>query len=67
MARLGIPLPVIEKCLNHISGSFAGIVGVYQRHEFAEEKRKALETWGSFVAVLVQDRKPNVVRLARAT
>jgi hypothetical protein len=24
MARLGIQLPVIEKCLNHVSGSFAG-------------------------------------------
>jgi len=34
MARLGIDLPVIERCLNHISGSFAGIVGVYQRHSF---------------------------------
>ena len=28
MARLGINLPVIEKVLNHTSGSFAGIVGV---------------------------------------
>ena len=34
MARLGINLPVIEKVLNHTSGSFAGIVGVYQRHNF---------------------------------
>ena len=29
MARLGIPLAVIEKVVNHTSGSFAGIVGVY--------------------------------------
>jgi len=28
MARLGINLPVIERVLNHVSGSFAGIVGV---------------------------------------
>ena len=34
MARLGIALPVIEKVVNHSSGSFAGIVGVYQRHHF---------------------------------
>ena len=46
MARLGIDLPVIEKVLNHSSGSFAGIVGVYQRHDFAEEKRAALEGLG---------------------
>jgi integrase len=54
MARLGISLSVIEKVLNHVSGSFAGIVAVYQRHEFAEEKRAALEKWASHVERLVR-------------
>jgi integrase len=64
MAQLGVNLPVIEKVLNHTSGSFGGIVAVYQKHEFAEEKRAALETWGSFVADLVGNRpRRNVVRL----
>ena len=52
MARIGILLPTIEKVLNHSSGSFAGIVGVYQRHDFAEEKRRALEAWARHVAAL---------------
>ena len=64
MARLGINLPVIEKVLNHTSGSFAGIVGVYQRHNFSDEKRHALERWGAHVADLVSGRRSqNVVRL----
>lgn len=64
MARLGINLPVIEKVLNHTSGSFGGIVGVYQRHEFADEKRRALDAWGSFVAELVDGKQgSNVVAL----
>jgi integrase len=50
MARLGVNLPVIERILNHVSGSFAGIVGVYQRHEFADEKRAALQLWADHVA-----------------
>jgi integrase len=54
MARLGVNLPVIERVLNHVSGSFAGIVGVYQRHEFAEEKRAALEKWAEHVERLVR-------------
>jgi integrase len=54
MARLGINLPVIERVLNHVGGSFAGIVSVYQRHEFAEEKRAALEKWADHVERLVQ-------------
>ena len=65
MARLGINLPVIEKVLNHSSGSFGGIVGVYQRHNFSDEKRHALERWGAHVADLVSGRRSqNVVTLS---
>jgi integrase len=62
--KKGINLPVIEKVLGHASGSFAGIVGVYQKHSFADEKRNALDAWGAFVADLVSDRpRRNIVRL----
>ena len=54
MAGLGVNLPVIEKLLNHVSGSFAGIVGVYQRHDFAEPKRAAMESWAQHVEALVR-------------
>jgi integrase len=56
MAALGVKLPVIEKCLNHVSGSFKGIVGVYQRHEYAAEKRHALQTWADHVDGLVSGK-----------
>jgi integrase len=49
MARLEVALPVIEKVLNHVSGSFAGVAGIYQRHDFAKEKRAALDAWGKHV------------------
>jgi len=44
----------IEKVLNHVSGSFAWTAGIYQRHEFAEEKRAALEKWADHVERLVR-------------
>jgi hypothetical protein len=49
MARLAVSLPVVERVLNHVSGSFAGIVGVYQRHSFAAEMRAAVEVWGQHI------------------
>jgi integrase len=58
MARLGVQLPVIERCLNHVSGSFGGIVGVYQRHEFSAEMRAALDVWATHVAEIVRNQKP---------
>ena len=53
MAKLGVSLVVIEKVLNHVSGSLGGIVGVYQRYEYAEEKRAALQLWADHVERLV--------------
>jgi len=54
LEKLGIKLQVTEAILGHTSGSRAGIVGVYQRHDYAEEKRAALEAWGAYVAALVR-------------
>ena len=63
LQRLGFRLEVIEAVLGHISGSRAGIVGVYQRHAFEDEKRKALEAWARHVIGLVSPGEDNVVPL----
>jgi integrase len=68
MAKMGVQMPVVEKILNHVSGSFAGVAGIYQRHDFADEKKLALELWARHLATIV-DGAPaatNVVELARA-
>lgn len=66
LARLGIAVRVTEACLNHVSGTAAGIVSVYQRHDYADEKRQALEAWARFVSQLVEGKPDNVVRMAAA-
>jgi len=63
MARLGIALPAIEKVINHKSGTFKGVVAVYQHHDFAAEKRAALEAWSRYVDALVNGSPTNVVAL----
>jgi integrase len=66
-ARLGIGLPVVEKLLNHTSGSFRGVTGIYQRFDFASEQRAAVETWARYVEALVTgEAAGNVVELATA-
>jgi integrase len=62
-ARLGFPVQVIEKALNHTSGTFGGIVGVYQRHDYLGERRQALEAWASHIMDVVNGRAENVVPL----
>jgi integrase len=65
LQKLGVRLEVTEAVLNHVSGSRAGIVGVYQRHEYAEEKRAALEAWARRLEAIVTGADAsNIVELA---
>jgi len=57
LQRLGIGLQVVESVLGHVSGSRAGVVGVYQRHQFPVEKRQALEAWAGEIARISADGK----------
>jgi integrase len=49
LQRLGIRLEVTEAVLNHLSGARSGIVGVYQRHHYFDEKQLALTAWAKEV------------------
>lgn len=65
LQKLGVRLEVTEAVLNHVSGSRAGIVGVYQKHDYAAEKRAALSAWAKRVEEIVDgaERLSNVVEL----
>jgi integrase len=53
MQKFGVNLQTVESVLGHTSGSRSGVVGVYQRHDYAKEKRAALDAWGEHVIGLV--------------
>lgn len=42
LARLGTPVHVTEKLLNHVSGTISGVSAVYNRHDYWEEMREAV-------------------------
>jgi integrase len=65
LQKLGVRLEVTEACLNHVGGSRAGIVGIYQRHDWADEKRAALAAWGERLQAIVEGREPasNVIAM----
>ncbi len=69
MAALGFQPHVVERVLNHVSGAQGGLVGVYQRHEYRQERKAAIMAWGARVMEIVNGEAPatNVVRLAAST
>lgn len=42
LASLGVDPIVAERCLNH---RIKGVEGIYNRHQYLDERRKALTLW----------------------
>ena len=64
LQRLGVRFEVTEAVLNHLSGSKSGVAGVYQRHEWTDEKRAALDAWaGHIERIVARANESNVVTL----
>jgi integrase len=54
MQKLGVGLQTVETLLGHTSGSRAGIVKIYQTHDYLKERREAVALWGAHVMSKVQ-------------
>ena len=52
MAKLGVAPHVVERILNHVSGTFGGVAGVYNRFAYLPEMRAALELWARHLSEL---------------
>ena len=59
MSRAGVPTDHAERCLGHVIG---GVRGVYDRHEYLEEKRQGFEALASLVERIVNPQA-NVVAI----
>jgi integrase len=65
MARLNIPPHVVDRILNHTSGTIRGVAAVYNRFAYLEERRAALEAWSIYLSDLLKPTAANVVNLLR--
>ena len=68
LAALGVDSIVADKLLAHRPARLAGVASVYQRHDFAAERARALDAWVVHVLRCADGREAgsNVVALARS-
>lgn len=66
MARLGIAPHVADKALNHTAGTIGGVAAIYNKFQYLDERKSALEAWGRFVGDLVGLGATNATALRRA-
>lgn len=63
LAALGVDPVVAERCLNH---RIKGVEGIYNRHQYFDERRNALELWAGLLVTLELGEKYNVTPIKRA-
>lgn len=49
MARLGIAPHIADKVLNHQTGTLSSTAAIYQRHQFLDERKDALDRWTAHI------------------
>lgn len=61
LAALGVDPHIAERCLNH---KLKGVEGIYNQHDYFDERKKALNEWARLLAALEEGRPDyNVVPL----
>ena len=63
LAALGVDPVVAERCLNH---KIKGVEGIYNRHQYFEERKDALNKWAGLLEALIEGRDYNVTPIAKA-
>ena len=61
LAELGVPEIIAEKVLNHAERNV--LAKIYNRHDYASEKKDALERWARRLHEILEPPPENVVRL----
>jgi integrase len=59
LAGLNIPPHICERCLNH---KIKGVEGIYDRYDYFDERKEALNTWAAVLAGLEDERKVVPIR-----
>lgn len=60
LGALGVEVLIAERCLNH---SLGGLVAIYDKHDYLNERRRALELWAGKLASIETGAGWNVVPL----
>ena len=61
LAELGIAHHVADKVLNHSSGQISGVAAVYNRFQYLDERKSALDALSRFIDTLIGRDPGNVV------
>ena len=62
LAAMGVAPYIAERCLNH---AIKGVEGIYNRHDFFDERKDALQKWADLLDEIERGEDKKVVPIRR--
>jgi integrase len=53
LAQMGVAPHIIERLINHVTGTISGVAAIYNRHRYMDEMRAAVETWEKRLSFII--------------
>jgi len=65
LSALRIQPDIRRRCMNHATGT--SLDGVYDQHDFLDEKRQAFEAWANHLLLIVRERDDEKVVVLKSS
>lgn len=53
MAKLGVPIHITERLMNHSSGAISGVAAIYNRYDYADEMMQAVKSYENELKIIL--------------
>jgi len=57
LAQMGVAPHIVERLINHVTGTISGVAAIYNRHAYMDEMRAAIDAWEKRLSVVLAQRK----------
>jgi integrase len=67
LASMGVAPHIVERLINHVSGTVSGVAAIYNRYSYMGEMRTAIDAWEKRLSLIVDEHVDTVADSTIAT
>jgi integrase len=56
LAKMGVAPHIVERLINHVTGTISGVAAIYNRHAYMDEMRAAIVAWEKRLTTILADK-----------
>ena len=61
LAQMGVAPHIVERLINHVTGTISGVAAIYNRHAYMDEMRAATDAWENRLSFIISQHNSNAI------